>query len=680
MLAEAIAIGGLGMLAAFGLGVAAKVFHVKVDPLVEALEEALPGANCGGCGFAGCSSAAVAIAGGKAPPNICVGGGPEVGEAVAAIMGVEVVATEPQVARVGCRYPVSRADLKYDYSGLNDCRAAAILAGGQKECPIGCLGLGSCVMACPFDALSLGPEGLPVVDEFKCTGCGTCVRTCPQNIMNLTSVTDRILAEQRTVDCTAPCMRACPAGIDVPEQVRLTALGDYAGALKVIKERNPLPLICGYICPHPCEAACRRNLADQPVAINPLKRFAAEAERTAGGRAQPYQAPATGKKAAVIGGGVEGLSAAYFLARLGHEVHLYESAQELGGILRTVIPRRRLPREVLEWEIQGVLDMGVAAHTGQRFGREVSLSGLWAQGFDAAITATGGWDTMLQRGRLPDAAPALPSIYLLLPLTLALARGERPPIGRRTVIIGGGKKALGLARRLGELGAEQVTVLWRREMERVGVAKEELARAREQGVAARAGVRVSRLMGQGDELRELAYTDQNMRRRGESGERVIEVDTVVAAGGRLPEMIFAPLGAEEEGAAPERWQTVLPYRDPSVSPRGLFDAAEPVGDYRAAVEAVAAGRRAAASAHRAMMGQEVAPPAFMLTPASRVPDVAGLEHLLEAPPQQEFPRLDQDAELTPAQPGAELSEEAVKSEARRCLNCGLICYYRTRYH
>jgi NADPH-dependent glutamate synthase beta subunit-like oxidoreductase len=668
------------MLAAFGLGVAAKVFYVKVDPLVQALEEALPGANCGGCGFAGCPSAAVAIAAGKAPPNICVGGGPEVGEELAAIMGVEVVATEPQVARVGCRYPVARADIKYDYSGLNDCRAAVILAGGQKECPIGCLGLGSCAAACPFDALSLGPEGLPVVDELKCTGCGTCVRTCPQNIMNLTSVTDRILAEQRTVDCTAPCMRACPAGIDVPEQVRLTALGDYAGALKVIKERNPLPLICGYICPHPCEAACRRNLADQPVAINPLKRFAAEAERTAGGRAQPYQAPATGKKAAVIGGGVEGLSAAYFLARLGHEVHLYESAQELGGILRTVIPRRRLPREVLEWEIQGVLDMGVAAHTGQRFGREVSLSGLWAQGFDAAITATGGWDTMLQRGRLPDAAPALPSIYLLLPLTLALARGERPPIGRRTVIIGGGKKALGLARRLGELGAEQVTVLWRREMERVGVAKEELARAREQGVAARAGVRVSRLMGQGDELRELAYTDQNMRRRGESGERVIEVDTVVAAGGRLPEMIFAPLGAEEEGAAPERWQTVLPYRDPSVSPRGLFDAAEPVGDYRAAVEAVAAGRRAAASAHRAMMGQEVAPPAFMLTPASRVPDVAGLEHLLEAPPQQEFPRLDQDAELTPAQPGAELSEEAVKSEARRCLNCGLICYYRTRYH
>jgi NADPH-dependent glutamate synthase beta subunit-like oxidoreductase len=296
------------------------------------------------------------------------------------------------------------------------------------------------------------------------------------------------------------------------------------------------------------------------------------------------------------------------------------------------------------------------------------------------VTATGGWDTMLRRGKLPDAAPALPSIYLMLPLTLALARGETPPIGRRAVIIGGGKKALGLARQLKQRGAEQVTILWRRDQERIGVGKEDLARAREEGVTARAGVRVSRLLGQGDRLRELAYTDQRMRQRGESGERVIEVDTVVAASGRLPEMIFVPLGAEEEGVSPDRWQTVLPYRDPSVSPRGRFDAAEPVGDYRAAVEALAAGRRAAASAHRAVMGREVAPPEFMLTPHSRVPDVGGLEHLLDAPPQQSFPRLDQDAELLPAGPGEALSEEAVKAEARRCLNCGLICYYRTQYH
>jgi len=352
MLAEALAIGGLGLLSALGLGVAAKVFYVKVDPLVEAVEEALPGANCGGCGFAGCSSAAVAIANGSAPPNICVGGGPEVAREVAALLGVEVVETEPEMARVGCRYPVERSDRKYVYSGPRDCRAAVLLAGGPKECTIGCIGLGSCVKACPFDALSLGPDGLPQVDPYRCTGCGTCVRTCPLGIMQLTSHSRRILGEYREQDCVAPCTRTCPAGIDMPEQIRLTALGDYAGALAVIKERNPLPLICGRICPHPCEDACRRNLADQPVAINPLKRFVADWERAQGKHAQPYKAPATGKKLAVIGGGVEGLTAAYFLARLGHSPTIFEAQEQLGGLLRHAIPPSRLPREVLDWEMR----------------------------------------------------------------------------------------------------------------------------------------------------------------------------------------------------------------------------------------------------------------------------------------------------------------------------------------
>ena len=369
MVLEAIAIGGLGVVAALGLGVAARVFYVESDPIAEAIEEALPGANCGGCGFAGCSGAAEAIAAGNSAPSVCVAGGAEVNALVSAIMGVEVKETEPQIAQVGCRYPVKRADVKYSYEGLSDCRAAVMMAGGPKHCPVGCIGLGSCVKACPFDALSIGPDDLPVVDPYKCTGCGNCVRTCPVNIMQLTSVTDRILGEYTTDHCTAPCQRTCPAGINIPEQIRLTALGDYAGALGVIKERNPLPLICGRICPHPCELACRRNLSDEPVGINPLKRFVSDWERENGQRLNLYKAPPSGKKIAIIGGGAEGLSAGWFLARLGHSPAIFESQSKLGGILRTVIPASRLPRDVLDWEIDGILEMGVEARTKQALGK-----------------------------------------------------------------------------------------------------------------------------------------------------------------------------------------------------------------------------------------------------------------------------------------------------------------------
>jgi formate dehydrogenase beta subunit len=680
MLAEAVAIGGLGMLAALGLGVAAKVFYVKVDPLVEAVEEALPGANCGGCGFAGCSSAAVAIAGGQAEANICVGGGPEIGVAVASIMGVEIKETEPQIAQVGCRYPLQRADLKYDYSGLRDCRAAVILAGGPKECPIGCIGLGSCAMACPFDALSIGLDGLPVVDEFKCTGCGTCVRTCPQHIMNLTSVSDRILAEQREVDCFAPCQRACPAGINVPEQLRQSSLGHWDKALAVIKERNPLPLLCGYICPHPCEHACRRNLADDPVAINPLKRMAADKERQSGQRVQPYKAPATDQKVAIIGGGVEGLSASYFLARLGHSPEIFEAKNELGGILRSVIPAQRLPRDVIDWEVQGILDLGVEAHTGKSFGRDVTLSSLFKDGFEAVLTATGGWDSLLMMGEIAP-APSLPSLYLMLPLNLALASGKDVNLGNKVVIVGGGKKAIALAKDLIKRGAGSVTILWRRSMDEIGFDTEQRAELRDMGIKLRHSVRVTRLMGKGDSITNIAYSDPRVRAAsGEEGEHVIEADSVVVAGGRLPEMIFAPWD-EEQGGGEDQWQTLVPYRDPSAEPRGIFAAAEPVSDYRAAVEAVAGGRRAAASVHKHLTGQSVTPPEKMLTPESHVLDVNTLVNLMEVPEAHAFPRYDLPEDL-PIEAGetVELSEEAAREEAKRCLNCGLICYYRTTYH
>ena len=681
MLAEAVAIGGLGLAAALGLGVAARIFAVEVDPLVEAVEEALPGANCGGCGYAGCSSAAVAIASGQAEANVCVGGGPEVAIAVAAIMGVEVVETEPQVARVGCRYPVSRSDLKYKYAGVEDCRGAVLIAGGPKECPVGCLGLGSCVRACPFGALSLGSDGLPVVDENLCTGCGSCVRTCPQGIMGLTSVTDRILGEFTDHQCTAPCQRTCPAGINIPEQIRQTAMGDYEQALRVIKERNPLPLICGRICPHPCEFECRRNLADQePVAINPLKRFVADRERESGQRLPLYCAPATGRRVAVVGGGVEGLTTAAFLARLGHSPVIFEAQSLLGGLLRTVIPPHRLPREVLDWEIEGILELGVEARTGQVLGRDFTLASLFDQDFKAVFLATGGWDSILMQGDPPRPAPALPGLLLSLPLTMSWARGQEPALGDKVVIVGGGRGALALASRCLDKGAQQVEILWRRPQEAMGLDQEELDQARKRGIGWRFDCKVIRLEGVDEAITGLVYRSDGDRPAVENS---LAADTVIGASGRLPEIILVPAPGQEERQAgqPMAWRTAQPYRDPLHWPQGIFEADDEVRDYQAAVRAIGAGRRAAASLHALLTGQEPAPPEGMLAPGQTIIDVSSLNNLMEVGPRQAMPLADPEARLDwDREVELGLDEKAARAEAARCLNCGLICYYRAKYN
>ena len=179
MLTAAIALGSIGLVCAVGLGLAAKFFYVEVDPVVAAVEEALPGANCGGCGFAGCSAAAEAIAAGAAPPNVCVASNAETHAEVAAIVGAAIEEREPELANSMCTYSAAEAETVFEYDGVADCRAAILLYAGQKKCDVGCLGLGSCVKACPFDALVIGPQGLPVVDSDRCTGCGTCVRICP---------------------------------------------------------------------------------------------------------------------------------------------------------------------------------------------------------------------------------------------------------------------------------------------------------------------------------------------------------------------------------------------------------------------------------------------------------------------------------------------------------------------
>jgi len=692
MLPAILAIGGIGLIAGVGLAVASKVFYVYVDPLILSVEEALPGANCGGCGFPGCSGAAAAIATGQAPPNVCVGGGADVHVKVAAIMGVEFKETEPEFARPGCYYGVESADLKYNYDGMNDCRAAMLLGGGAKVCPVGCLGLGTCVKACPFGALSMGADGLPVVNTRLCTGCGTCERICPKHIITLTSNSLRMQEEYTTEQCTAPCQRTCPAGIDIPAYIYQISHGNFLEAVKVIKEKNPLPLVCGRICLHPCEFQCRRGLEDEPVAINPLKRFVADYEMKSGQRIELSKAPATEMKVAVVGGGAEGLTAASFLARLGYEPTVYEAMPQLGGLLRTVIPESRLPRDVLDWEIQGILDTGVKAITNQKLGKDFTVDALLNDGFSAVFVATGGWDAQLASGQRAEPVDVLPGVQLLAHFTLNWMFGRKPVVGENVMILGGGNTSIDAARLSTQSGAKQVHILFRGTRAEAPFSQEELRAAEQEGIQFHFGSALIKMIGEGPALKaaEIASLEtvngENATTRIKEGSlQIINVDNLLIGAGRFPELIYISrkAQAEESDPTPEQrpnlWETVAPYAGPFAQEDiGIFRPGEVTSDYKAVVEAIGSGRRGAISVNKALLGEAVETPPNMIRRHTYVISVEELEPIARSGRQK---MAEISAEERLVDPSAEIelgfSEEQALQEAKRCLRCGLICYRRT---
>jgi len=207
-----VSLGGLALIFGLFLTIASKKFYIKVDPKIEHIASILPNANCGACGYPGCDNFAKAVVEGEAPVNGCVVGGQETADKVSEIMGVAAGSITPMVAVVQCLGGEDIAVRRSKYYGVSSCKEVDIL-GGDKGCEYGCLGYGDCVDACPFDAMKMGENGLPIVNEERCTGCGECAKACPRGIMALIPIDQKIylgcVSEERGKDVSNVCKAGC---------------------------------------------------------------------------------------------------------------------------------------------------------------------------------------------------------------------------------------------------------------------------------------------------------------------------------------------------------------------------------------------------------------------------------------------------------------------------------------
>lgn len=416
-----------------------------------------------------------------------------------------------------------------------------------------------------------------------------------------------LMLSNHYADCIGPCQLACPAGVDIQGYVALAALGKYRDAIQLIKETNPLPAICGRVCTRPCEVTgCRRNLLDQAVGIDYIKRYVADLDLGARDSFRPPVEAKNGKRVAVVGGGPAGLSCAYYLAIRGYAVQIFEALPEAGGMLRYGIPEYRLPKEILDLEINSILDLGVTLSTNVALGRDFTVKSLQEEGYDAVFLGLGAWESSKMRVQDEDAPGVLSGIEFLKQVGLR----KPPKIYGKVLVVGGGNTAIDCARTSVRLGAEEVRILYRRTRKEMPANEMEIVEADHEGVKMDFLVAPTRVIQSGDRatgvecLRmELGEPDASGRRSPKpvrGSEFVVPCDFVIAAigqntkvqellGGRVPD--FLPFG---EVLNLTRWQTIqVNEKTFETSVEGVFSGGDVVTGAATAVEAIAAGRKAA---------------------------------------------------------------------------------------
>jgi NADPH-dependent glutamate synthase beta subunit-like oxidoreductase/bacterioferritin-associated ferredoxin len=515
---------------------------------------------------------------------------------------------------------------------------------------------------------------LAKVNKKKCIGCGACENVCPTEAIKLVQL------EYHDEDCLTPCHLACPAGIDIEGYVAHINRREFIEALKLIKEKNPLPICVGRVCPHFCEDACRRNSVDQPIAINPLKRFVADYDQLNGVPFKPQIAPENGHRVAIIGGGPGGLSAAYYLRLRGYGVTVFDAKPQLGGMLRYAIPEYRLPKKIVDQEIKGILDLGVEVRTNQFFGQDITMSSLRNQGYEAVFLATGTWKST----RLGLEGEDLPGVVHALDLLIQTSMGKPPEIGKRILIIGNGDTGMDAARTCLRFGAEKVTMLYRRSRKEMTAHPEEVAAAEAEEVKLELLISPTRIISENGRFKALEYIRNELKEPDAGGrarpvpipgsETIIEADMAVISIGRFSDLSFLEKDPELKELVLSKWgtpdanpqtlQTSIPY---------LFVGGDLWRGPQTVIQAIADGRTAANSIHQYLtLGavQSVKKPFNISKGKLAEVDPVIFEDVPKRPRvhQPHMPLPEREHNFKEVE--ATISQTEAIEEASRCLSCG----------